>query len=82
MQAPLWLRECAAQTPRAMLCGTGYIAIENCAQVLRFAQDCVCLQTAEGRMTILGRALSISRESEHTAVVRGEIAQILLEGDA
>ena len=80
--APQWLQECAADTPRAMLCGQGYLAVENCGQVERFQQDCVCLMTAQGRMQIEGSALSISRESAHTAIVRGRIEKICLSGDA
>lgn len=79
--APLWLQECTEGTPRAMLCGRGYLAVENCGQVTAFDEERICMQTAIGRMTVLGCGLRLSREKEDTAVVRGEIICIRI-GDA
>jgi len=76
--APLWLAECTTDMPRAMLCGGGYLAVENCGQVLRFDEKCVCVETKIGRLTVEGCALSISRENGHTAIVRGTIGCIRL----
>ena len=76
--APQWLSQAAANAPRAMLCGDEYLVVENCGQLAEFTPDCVRLATAQGCMQIEGSDLTISRESEHTAIVRGKIDRVSL----
>lgn len=80
--APQWLKECATSAPRAMLCGREYLAVENCGQITRLEEDRVCVETALGGVMIEGEGLTVSRENEHTAIVRGSIARISLGCDA
>lgn len=77
--APVWLSECAGDMPRAMLCGRGYLAVENCGRVLAFDEGKVVFGTAQGTMAILGSGLCLSRESGHTAVISGRVDSIRLE---
>ena len=77
--APQWLSQAAANAPRAMLCGSEYLVVENCGQLAEFTSDCVRLTTTQGCMRIEGSGLTISRESAHTAVIRGKISRVCLE---
>lgn len=77
--APQWLRECASDMPRAMLCGNGYLALENCGQVTRFDTGKICIETSHGLWTVTGTQLDISRENEHTAIIRGKISALAIE---
>lgn len=76
--APQWLSQAAANTPRAMLCGREYLVVENCGQLKEFSPACVRLTTSQGCMQIEGSNLTISRESVHTAIVRGKIDRVSL----
>jgi len=83
VHAPQWLERAAADAPRAMLCGRGYLVVENCGCVTEFDPERVCLATTAGVMCIRGSELSLSRENGHTAVVCGRIDRIGFEnGDA
>ena len=77
--APQWLAQ--AGVPRAVVCGRGYLAVEGCGQVEAFSPESIALAGPGGSMRIGGAGLTISRECEHTLVVRGRIDHISL-GDA
>ena len=76
--APQWLAQ--ANVPRAVVCGRGYLAVEGCGQVEEFSPACIALTGAGGAMRIEGAELTISRECEHTLVVRGRIDRIAFGG--
>lgn len=76
--APQWLVQ--AGVPRAVICGSEYIAVEGCGQVEEFSPGCIALTGACGAVRIDGAGLSISRECEHTVVVRGRIDRISFGG--
>ena len=83
VHAPQWLVRETANLPRAMLCGRGYLVIENCGCVTEFTPERICLTTKAGPVRIEGASLTISRESEHTAVVCGRIDRFAFaDGDA
>ena len=79
VNAPQWLAQ--AGVPRAVVCAREYLAVEDCGQVEEFSPETIALSGAGGSMRIDGAGLTISRECEHTLVVRGRIDRISL-GDA
>ena len=78
VNAPQWLAQ--AGVPRAVICGREYLAVEGCGQVEEFSPACIALCGARGAVRIEGAGLSISRECEHTVVVRGRIDRISFGG--
>ncbi len=76
--------ERAMDFPGGTLCKTALMEVEGnrrvvitgCLGILTYTEDCICLRTPEGAVTIYGRDLEMGCLSEDGATVVGHLQRI------
>ena len=73
-----WVRDLSGRTARVTAVGSGRVLVENHCGVEDFTDECVCLSTAAGRMTLRGSGLALCEVRPTALIVRGCIRLIEL----
>ena len=73
-----WVRDLSGRTARVTAVGSGRVLVENHCGVENFTDECVCLSTAAGRMTLRGSGLALCEVRPTALIVRGCIRLIEL----
>lgn len=75
---PEWIAEASARKPRALLCGSDTLLVENCAEVSTFTPERIVLETHIGPICVEGIEMELREMRSQTALVSGHIQRVTL----